>query len=128
MAQFREINPKKFEVGIADADSLNDVLVLAERFDPNWKAYLVFKDGQEREIRDHVLARGYANGWQISGEDLKNGRPDHVLVEYYPIRLMWRGICISVATALFLIGYLLKYYYVTKNKRICQVADSQTDV
>jgi hypothetical protein len=111
VSSFKEMNPKKFEITVTDSYFRDSMLVLAEKFDPNWKAYLVSENGQEKEIKNHILARGYANGWQINEEDLKNSRPDHILMEYYPIRLMWRGIYISIATALFLLAYLLIYYY-----------------
>lgn len=107
---FEELNPKKFEVKISKDNFQNGVLILAEKFDSNWKAYFVSKDGREKEIGEHILARGYANGW-IVHEDAKSSGADHILIEYYPTRLMARGLWISAATALFLLVYLVVYYY-----------------
>ena len=108
-ALFQEINPKKFEVRW-NKSMLGKMLVLSEKFNSNWKAYAVSKDGEEKEITDHVVARGYANGWQIDGAIANNHGIDHILIEFYPIRLLTAGICISIATALFLLGYLLVCY------------------
>ena len=103
---FREINPKKFEVNF-DNSKFSRSIVLAEKYDPLWKAYAVDKNGKETELKNHFLARGYANGWNIENpEDV-----DKILIEYYPIRLMWRGIWISGATVLFLLIYLIRYSY-----------------
>lgn len=107
-ARFREINPKKIEISIDDKKT-NKILVLAENYDSNWRAYLVTKDKKEIEIRNHFLERGYANGWLIPDEYGDN--IDHVLVEYYPARLMQAGIFIGFPTALFLFVYLIIYYY-----------------
>lgn len=109
-AQFKEINPKKFEVNLKK-NAPRQILVLAEQYDSNWKAYAVSKGGKEKEITDHRIARGYANGWVIP----QNTEVDRILVEYYPVRLMMRWIWISLATALFLLAYLVIYYY-GKNK------------
>ena len=119
-SEFKELNPKKFEVKISKDNFQNGVLILAEKFDSNWKAYLISKDGKEKEIGEHILARGYANGW-IVHEDAKNSGTDHILIEYYPTRLMARGLWISAATALFLLVYLVVYYYGRKKiaKKAC---------
>ena len=123
-ANFREVNPKKFIVDLNEenpsmnsiisprADSGQGNLILAETFNPLWKAYYKLDSGKEIEIKDHFKARGYANGWKLNApEDTKQ-----IIVEYYPIRLMWRGIWISGVTVLFLIGYLI--YYCIRNKRL----------
>lgn len=113
-AKFQEINPKKFSIDPGVAHSSRD-LVLAEVYNSNWKAYAIDSSGKETEIKSHFLARGYANGWKVPN----NPGIKKIIVEYYPIRLMWRGIIISLATALFLILYLLRYYYVQrKSKKI----------
>lgn len=107
--EFQEINPKKFIIDLKDQE-LGENLVLAETFNPLWKAYGVDVDGKETEIKDHFVARGYANGWRIENED----DIAKIVIEYYPTRLMWRGMWISGITVLFLIIYLLKYYYVQR--------------
>jgi len=107
-ANFQEINPKKFEVAF---ENVGENLVLAETFNPLWKAYYKLENGKEIEIKEHFKARGYANGWAID----KNIPAQKIIVEYYPIRLMWRGIWINSVTVLFLIGYLLYYFF--KNKK-----------
>jgi hypothetical protein len=113
-SEFREINPKKFEVQW-DKNMSGKILVLSESYDSNWKAYAVSGNGEEKEIKNHIVARGYANGWQMNNADTGNQNIDHILIEYYPVRLMTRGLYISIATALFLLGYLLVYYYGKKN-------------
>jgi hypothetical protein len=103
-ANFREINPKKYEVNFTN---VNDYIIHAEKFDPLWKAYYITDSGKEIEIKEHELARGYANGWKINPEV----SAEKIIIEYYPTRLMWRGIWISGITVLLLLIYLLKYYY-----------------
>ncbi|MFZ5981956.1 MAG: hypothetical protein ACOYS2_00035 [Patescibacteria group bacterium] len=105
-APMREINPKKFEIDFEVSEFSNN-LVLAEKFNPLWKAYSVDASGKETEIKEHFLARGYANGWKIENPE----GIEKIIIEYYPIRLMWWGIWISSATVLFLLAYLIKYYY-----------------
>jgi len=103
LADFKEINPKKFEVAVKN---IGNNIILAEKYDPLWKAYYITAAGKELEIKDHFLARGYANGWQID----ENIPAKKIIIEYYPTRLMWRGIWISGITVLLLLIYLIKYY------------------
>lgn len=107
--KFQEINPKKFVIDLS-GQKLGENLILAETFNPLWKAYAVSKLGKETEIQNHFVARGYANGWKLENKD----NIAKIVIEYYPIRLMWRGAWISGITVLFLIAYLLKYYYVKR--------------
>jgi hypothetical protein len=102
-ADFKEINPKKYEINFTNADNY---IILSEKFDRLWKAYYITNTGKEIEIKDHVLARGYANGWKINPEV----SAQKIVIEYYPTRLMWRGIWISGITVLLLLIYLVKYY------------------
>lgn len=116
MAEFREINPKKFSVDVLVGQESKN-LIIAEAYNSNWKAYTLDGSGKEIKIKGHFLARGYANGWKIP----ENSGAKKVIIEYYPIRLMWRGIAISAITALFLILYLIKYYYVNKKDKKCNL-------
>lgn len=113
-ADFSQLNRKKFEVKRGNNFS-GKFLVLAEQYSPNWKAYLVKKNGEEIEIKNHMIARGYANGWMI--KDQESGEVDHILIEYYLTRLMIWNMFISVSAALFLTGYLLRYYYVKQGEK-----------
>jgi len=108
-ASSREINPKKFEIDFKNS-SWSKNIILAEKFDPLWKAYAIQENGKKYELKNHFLARGYANGWQIeNGENIEK-----IIIEYYPTRLMWWGIWLSGLTVLFLIGYLIRYYRKSK--------------
>lgn len=109
-ASFKEINPKKFEIRW-NKDMIGKMLVVAETYNPNWKAYAVYKNGAEKEIPGHILARGYANGWQMDSVGINYSNIDHILIEFYPARLFTRGLYMTLATALFLLAYLLVYYY-----------------
>lgn len=108
-AEFQEINPKKFVINLKNKE-IGENLILSETFNPLWKAYAIEQGGKETEIKNHFLARGYANGWKIENPE----NISQIVIEYYPIRLMWRGMAISLATVLFLIIYLIKYYYVKR--------------
>jgi hypothetical protein len=100
IARFRESGLGRYS--IESSSAFYKAIILAEKYDPNWKAYAIDKLGRETEIKDHFLARGYANGWKIpQNSDIKQ-----IVIEYYPIRLMWLGMAISLATALVLVLYL----------------------
>jgi hypothetical protein len=100
-AQFQEINPKKLSVDIESGQKTEN-LILAEAYNPNWKAYAIDELGRESELKNHFLARGYANGWGIpAGADAKK-----ITIEYYPFRLMWKGLIITLIIALLLMSYL----------------------
>lgn len=100
-ADFQKINPKKFEVGASGVAA--DSLVFAEPYDSNWKAYAVKKDGGKYELKNHYKEAGFANGWKIENEK----ELSKIIVEYYPMRLAYRGIFLSAIAVLFLIGYSL---------------------
>lgn len=104
-----EINPKKFEINFENSEFSKNI-ILTETFNPLWKAYAIDGNGKESEIKNHFLARGYANGWEVP----QNTDIEKIVIEYYPTRLMWRGMWISGITILFLITYLLRYYYKLK--------------
>jgi len=104
-ANFKRINPKKY---IVENVSLNpSLLIFAEPFNANWKAYAVNKDGKKKLIKEHYKARGYANGWEV--KDSRN--VDKIVITYLSMRLAYIGGVISGITLLFLSVYLLKYYY-----------------
>jgi hypothetical protein len=103
-AEYQKINPKKFVVNLPDG-ATGKRIVLAEKFDPLWKAYAVDRNGKETEISNHSVARGYANGWTVDdSNDISS-----IVIEYYPTRLMWYGIGISGITVLLLVVYLIRY-------------------
>lgn len=112
-ADFKEINPKKFEITFENSEFSKNI-ILAEKYSQLWKAYIISTSGKETEIKNHFLARGYANGWKIDNPE----NIVKIIIEYYPTRLMWRGIWISGITILFLLGYLIRYYVVRKLKVI----------
>lgn len=109
-ANFILINPKK--IIISPNEAFNN-LIIAEPYDKNWKAYYLTDKGKEIEIKDHFLARGYANGWRIE----PGANNEQILIEYYPARLLKYGITISLATTLFLTCYLLRYAYVQRKSQ-----------
>ncbi len=107
---FQKIGHQQFAVDLGNIKDFEGAVILAEEFDPLWKAYAIKSNGSSSELENHFLARGYANGWE-----LKNiSEIEKVIIEYYPIRLMWWGMVISGATILFLAVYLLRYYYVKR--------------
>jgi len=111
-ADFREINPKKFVIDVKD-HKIGKNIILAETYNPLWKAYTIDSDGKEKEIVNHFKARGYANGWSVENPD----DISQIVIEYYPIRLMWKGMIISGLAVLFLIIYLSRHLYVFFKKR-----------
>jgi len=54
----------------------------------------------------HLLVNGYANSWYITPEDV-NGREDYeLIIEFWPQRLFYIELGISLATLLSCLGYL----------------------
>ncbi len=109
---FQRINPKKF---IVKANRINSgqELVFAEPYDKNWRAYAITDDGKKILLKSHYRALGYANGWNID----KEYPVKEILIEYYPIKLLYWGIAVSSATTLFLAVYLLRYLYAGRKNR-----------
>ena len=114
-------------------------LVFAESFNKRWKAYIrkpkagdqdtdtvrinepwsalwsIWKDkGRRFEIQDHFVVNGYANGWIIPENFLKEaGDPEsdkghelQIILEFIPQRLFEAGLAVSLATLLGGAGYL----------------------
>lgn len=107
--EFRKISPKKYEIEKTDFKKGN--IVLAYPFDPNWRAYVKSSDGRTLELKDHFRARGYANGWKVD-EELSISK---IVIEYYPMKLAYYGIAISLLTLFIIIIYLLNYVWKNRN-------------
>ncbi len=54
----------------------------------------------------HFLANGYANAWHITPEDVGGIEDYEIIIEYWPQRLFYLGIGISLMTLLGCLGYL----------------------
>jgi len=73
---------------------------------------------------NHFQANGFANSWWLDIEELKeknqiiqnkDGTYDfEVILEFWPQRLFYIGLIVSIITLLGCLGYLGRYYY---NKR-----------
>lgn len=55
----------------------------------------------------HFLVNGYANAWHITPEDVGGIENYEIIIEYWPQRLFYLGIGISLMTLLSCLGYLI---------------------
>lgn len=63
----------------------------------------------------HVLINGYANSWIINPQDAGNKENYQITIEYFPQRLFYLGILISLLTLIITVAIGLKLYLL-KNK------------
>ncbi len=114
---FDSINPTRWRVHVTDAQAAY-WLVFSETFDPGWSAYIapvaqdqaghvdshlwyeqsallswLFKTGTAREITDHYLVNGFANGWYVAN----TGNYD-IVIEFGPQRMYEAGWIVSLFT------------------------------
>jgi len=146
--EFRKVNPTRYTVYAEAKKSF--WLVFSESFHKDWKAYVrkvedessgkekrfewsalitLLQDwGKRKEVKEHYLVNGYANGWWIPVEELssdytKNLEPDSqikrvkIVLEFTPQRLFEIGIVISGVTFIFCIAYLVHSYLKKRRKR-----------
>ncbi len=102
-AEFKIINPKKYEVDGKNLQKDARNLIFAEPYDPNWDAYAVTQSGNRISLKDHFKAIGYANGWKVDNPE----KISKIIIEYYPMRLAYYGMAISSFAVLGLIGYIV---------------------
>lgn len=117
---YDKINPTKYKIKIFGAKEPFP-LVFSETFNPNWKIY-----GYNRKpLFDdaHILANGYANYWTINPLQVCNNNykiciknPDgtydfELIAEYWPQRLFYLGLGISLLTLLSCLGCLGYDFY-----------------
>ncbi|MFA4817341.1 MAG: alpha-(1-_3)-arabinofuranosyltransferase family protein [Parcubacteria group bacterium] len=125
---FTNISPTKYLVNISGATAPY-YLVLSESFNPNWKVYVVGENkstgfwdtlfGNALPEENHLKVNGYANGWTIDPEYIKqnfskdyykenpDGSIDVELTLYFkPQSYFYLGIIISITTLLGCLGYL----------------------
>jgi hypothetical protein len=133
--RFKRINPAKYVVQVRDAES-PFLLVLADRFSSDWKLYqasdrredfepvasylngAVVEGEQSATFLEpefvetwmrgplhedfHVKVHGYANGWYVT-----NAGSYDLIIEYWPQRLFYLGLAITVVSTMAAVGYLV---------------------
>jgi hypothetical protein len=63
--------------------------------------------GKKSISADHLIVNGYANSWYIEPEDVGGAENYELIVEFWPQRLLYIGIFISILTLMTCIGYLI---------------------
>lgn len=116
---YRQESPTKYRVFIKNG-VWPETLVLRQGFNKNWKLY--GSPGGNRFLGGpletffltplpesrHFLVNGFANGWELYGDDWKNGeRAWELVVEYQPERLYFLGRLLLAAGILFSLFYWL---------------------
>ena len=139
--EFRKVNPTRYVVS-GEADK-SFWLVFSESFHKDWKAYmkkveiedegdrslakkqrfewsalitLLRDSGKRKELKEHYLVNGYANGWWVPIEADSQVRRFEVILEFTPQRLFEIGIMVSGITFIVCIAYLV-YSYLKKKRR-----------
>ncbi len=103
---FTKINPTKYKIRVQNAQSPY-ILVLSEAFHPLWSAQI---GNHKIDSRNHVLANGYANAWNINGPQ---GDYD-VMVSFEAQKFLTSGSIITLVSVLLFITGIFIY----KIKRI----------
>jgi hypothetical protein len=94
-----EINPTKYVIYVRNA-SKPFFLVFSETYHKDWVIYI---DGQSIPEVYHFIANGYANVWYI------NKLGDYIItLEFWPQRLFYIGVIISLITLSASLIFLLK--------------------
>jgi len=91
-----KINPTKYKIYVDAKEPF--WLVFSESFHSGWKAFI-----SDKEIDNHLLVNGYANGWYIT----KTGKYT-ITLEFTPQKLFDYGLIFSMIALLGCIGYLNK--------------------
>ncbi len=68
-----------------------------------------FSSWGEKPIADdrHYLVNGYANSWYIEPDDVNGTENYELIVEFFPQRLFYIGLAVSLTTLLGCLGYLV---------------------
>ncbi|MFH1896343.1 MAG: hypothetical protein ABH814_02640, partial [bacterium] len=92
---FKKINPTKYQI---KGRLEKGVLVFNQNFDIGWQLKV---DGQAVDKQKHFVANGFANGWYIEGGS-------QAVLEFFPQKLFYFAIAISIATLLAISAGVLK--------------------
>ncbi|MFA6048908.1 MAG: hypothetical protein WC792_03105 [Candidatus Micrarchaeia archaeon] len=147
---YRKINPTQYRVSLSNARGAFPI-ILAESFQPNWKAYATKPTADDAKTADrlfeilfepalpeetHAIANGYANSWFIDSEKIcknsakckqnSNGTYDFDLVlEFWPQRFFYANLAILGIIFGGCVTYL--FYDWLREKRIMS-ANARSDV
>lgn len=96
--RFTKVNPTKYKITINEAKEPFE-LVFNESYHKNWKVFLA--EGKREIAKDtHSLVNGYANSWYVTRKDIGARENFELIVEFWPQRLFYWGILISLAALL----------------------------
>jgi hypothetical protein len=65
----------------------------------------------------HYLVNSYANSWYITPEDVGGQEDYELIVEFWPQRLFYIGLFISLITLIGCLAYLLRQVLITQMKK-----------
>lgn len=101
---YRQLNPAKYHVFVRGQAPRGEI-VLNESFNGNWKVYPLPRGGLARDWplatfflkalpeKQHFVANGFANGWEIQSEDFMSlGEDREFIIEYQPQRFYLLGL------------------------------------
>lgn len=107
---YERINPTKYIAHVRDAKE-PFILRFNQKYDSRWKAYINPANNYLDDIH-HLEIDGYANGWLIQ----QTGDFDMV-ISYWPQRIFYLGMVISIASiGIIIISGLAIYLYANKKK------------
>lgn len=100
---YKMINPAKYTLEVRNATSPY-VIVFSQTFHKGWKLYL---NNQEISKRQHEIANGFANAWQINLDEVGNQSNYTLTLEYYPQKILYYTWGITIVIFILSILYLL---------------------
>lgn len=101
--KYFRLDASNYEVSVKNAEG-KYILSLSELFHPGWRLYI-----DNKEVKDHVLVDGYANGWIIDKKGSYNLKISFIPNYYYRLFIFISEICIMLTTLIFIFrGRFLK--------------------
>jgi len=132
---FFKVNPTKYKIKIKHNGGGN-VLIFSESFHKGWRLYIDDREGVDNlllteqgfnglfetndliSIKDdnHFVVNGYANAWYIESDivDSDNNGEIDMIMEFYPQKLFYYGLIVSILTLILSVLYLF-YKGISKN-------------
>lgn len=100
---FKEKNPTKYSIEIANASDKPFILVFNQKFDLGWRATAHQSNSDTVILQKHYEANSYANAWIVDQASVTK-----IELEYMPQRYFYYGLAVTGITIIGIVIYMLK--------------------